>query len=131
MGAGCIAGPAWRGKRIPDSRIHRWARSKDRWWRRAALVATVPLNKKSFGGTGDVPRTLADCGLLAADRDDMVVKALSWALRELIRHDAKSVRRCLSTHKDVLAARVLREVDNKLTTGRKSRGQGRGVPERA
>ena len=34
--AGCVAGPAWREKRISDSRIHRWARSKDRWWRRAA-----------------------------------------------------------------------------------------------
>jgi 3-methyladenine DNA glycosylase AlkD len=118
--AGYVAGPAWREKRISDSRIHRWAQSKDRWWRRAALVATVPLNRKSFGGTGDVPPTLDVCRLLAADRDDMVVKALSWALRELIQHDARSVRRFLSTHKDVLAARVLREVNNKLTTGRKN-----------
>lgn len=115
--AGYIAGPAWRDKRLTDRHIHRWARSRDRWWRRAALVSTVPLNRKSFGGTGDTRRTLAVCRLLVSDPDDMVIKALSWALRELIRHDARSVRRFLSTHKDVLAARVVREVNNKLRTG--------------
>jgi 3-methyladenine DNA glycosylase AlkD len=132
--AGYIAGPAWRLKRLKDDHIHRWARSKDRWWRRAALVSTVPLNRKSLGGTGDTRRTLAVCRLLVDDRDYMVVKALSWALRELIRHDAKSVRRFLSTHKDALAARVIREVNNKLSTGlknprrRKPQSSGRSTP---
>jgi hypothetical protein len=37
--------------RVPDSLIHRWARSPDRWWRRAALVSTVPLNSGA-GGAG-------------------------------------------------------------------------------
>ena len=129
--AGYISGPAWRARRLTDNHIHRWARSKDRWWRRAALVSTVPLNRKSFGGTGDTARTLRVCRLLAGDPDDMVVKALSWALRELVRHDAKSVRQFLSTHKHALAARVLREVNNKLSTGlknpprRKARQAGR------
>ena len=53
-----------------------WARSPDRWLRRSALVATV-------GAKAEAARTLAVCAGLAADRDDMVVKALSWALREL------------------------------------------------
>ena len=44
----------------------------------------MPLNLRAAGGTGDAERTLAVCAQLAADRDDMVVKALSWALRELI-----------------------------------------------
>jgi 3-methyladenine DNA glycosylase AlkD len=30
--------------------------------------------------------------LLVDDRDDMVVKAMSWALRELAKHDPKAVR---------------------------------------
>ncbi len=118
--AGYISGPAWQAQILKDDHIHRWARSKDRWWRRAALVSTVPSNQKSAGGTGDVPRTLAVCELLAEDPDDMVVKALSWALRALVPHDAKAVRRFLSTHRDVLPARVLREVNNKLTTGLKN-----------
>jgi len=112
-----ISGPAWQRRQIPDEAIHRWAASEDRWWRRAALVSTVPLNLRAAGGTGDTPRTLAVCTLLAADRDDMVVKAVSWALRQLIVHDPEAVRAFLADH-DV-AARVRREVTNKLETGLK------------
>src|SRR5262245_40620096 len=39
-----LSGPAWREGQIHDKTIAEWARSKDRWWRRAALVSTVPLN---------------------------------------------------------------------------------------
>ena len=53
-----LAGPAWLNGQVPDELIHRWARSEDRWWRRAALVSTVALNVRSQGGKGDVPRTL-------------------------------------------------------------------------
>ena len=67
-----------------------------------------------------MPRTLAVCRLLAADQDDMVVKAMSWALRELIQHDAKAVREFLNQNDAVLAARVKREVNNKMTTGLKN-----------
>jgi 3-methyladenine DNA glycosylase AlkD len=115
-----LAGPAWREKQIPDRVIHRWARSKDRWWRRAALVSTVPLNNKARGGHGDTRRTLRACKIVMDDRDEMVVKALSWALRELAKRDPSAVREFLRTAKDHLAKRVLREVNNKLSTGRKS-----------
>jgi 3-methyladenine DNA glycosylase AlkD len=117
---GCtVSGPAWRRGRLPDAAVHRWAASPDRWWRRAALVSTVPLNLRSRGGTGDTGRTLDICRRLAADGDDMVVKALSWALRELVVWDPEAVRRFLDTHHEVLATRVRREVRSKLETGRK------------
>jgi 3-methyladenine DNA glycosylase AlkD len=115
-----LAGRAWREGQVSDALIHRWAHSPDRWWRRAALVSTVPLNVKAEGGTGDVLRTLEICQMLAADHDDMVAKALSWALRELVRHDAGAVQAFLTEHEHVLAARVKREVTNKLTTGLKN-----------
>jgi 3-methyladenine DNA glycosylase AlkD len=115
-----VAGPAWRDGRVGDAEIARWARSKDRWWRRAALVATVPLNSKSRGGRGDAARTLGVCRRLLADRDDMVVKAMSWALRELGKRDPAAVRRFLAQAGERLAARVRREVGNKLRTGLKN-----------
>lgn len=115
-----LAGPAWRVGQIPDSLVHRWARSEDRWWRRTALVCTVALNIKARGGTGDVPRTLAVCRLLSADHDDMVEKALSWALRALVQHDPQAVRDFLTTYDNVLGARIKREVRNKLSTGLKN-----------
>ena|SRR6202040_1739428 len=115
-----LAGPAWREHQVPDTLIARWARSKDRWWRRTALVSSVPLNSKARGGAGDAARTLSICEMLVSDRDDMVVKALSWALRELTKRDPKAVRGFLRTHQAVLARRVIREVQNKLRTGLKN-----------
>ena len=47
---------------------------------------------------------------------DMVIKALSWALRVLIPHDRESVLSFLRENENVLASRVKREVKNKLTT---------------
>jgi 3-methyladenine DNA glycosylase AlkD len=115
-----LSGPAWLAGQVSDDLIHRWARSEDLWWRRAALVSTVALNVRSQGGPGDVPRTLAVCRMLVADHEDMVVKALSWALRQLVVHDPLAVRAFLSEYEDMLAARVTREVQNKLTTGLKN-----------
>ena len=118
---GCyLAGPAWREHQLSERLIHSWAGSKDRWWRRAALVSTVPLNNKARGGTGDTRRTLEVCDLLIDDRDDMVVKAVSWALRELAKRDPDAVREFLNRNRGHLAARVIREVDNKLSTGLKN-----------
>ena len=115
-----IAGVAWCEGQIDDAVIQRWARSENRWWRRAALVSTIALNTRARGGTGDVLRTLAVCDLLLEDRDDMVVKAMSWALRELVIWDAQAVADYVEKHEDKLAARVRREVRNKLETGVKN-----------
>ncbi len=115
-----LAGPAWRNGQIGDGVIHEWARSPDRWWRRAALVSTVALNVKARGGSGDSPRTLAVCELLIKDRDDMVVKAMFWALRALAERDPATVGDFVDRHREELAPRVVREVGNKLGTGLKN-----------
>jgi 3-methyladenine DNA glycosylase AlkD len=111
-----ISGPALLAGQISDAEVAKWARSKDRWWRRAALVSTVPLSRAG----GSTERVTRICAMLAKDRDDMVVKALSWALRELTKTDRRAVELFLAEH-DV-AARVRREVGNKLRTGRKNQG---------
>lgn len=115
-----LSGPAWLRGQIPDDLILAWARSTDLWWRRAALVSTVALNAKVDKGPGDVPRTLRVCRMLVDDSEDMVVKAMSWALRELVPHDPVALRAFLREHDQALAARIKREVENKLRTGLKT-----------
>jgi hypothetical protein len=130
---GCyISGPAWRDGQIKSSDIKRWTRSKDFWWRRAALVSTVPLNQRARGNGYRTADTLAICTLLIDDREDMVVKALSWALRVLADRDPRAVRAFLDTHAERLAARVKRETNTKLATGRKNAPKGgrSGSPRR-
>jgi 3-methyladenine DNA glycosylase AlkD len=128
--AGLVAGPAWRVGIVPDAEVERWAASRDRWWRRAALASTIALNLASRGGSGDTRRTLGIAERLADDHDDMVAKALSWALRVLARSDPEAVRGFLARHGEVLAARVRREVRNKLETGLKNPRGGLGAASR-
>jgi 3-methyladenine DNA glycosylase AlkD len=115
-----LSGPAWRENRITDKQILQWATSSNRWWRRVALVSTVALNNRARGGSGDLDRTVLVCEQLKHDRDDMIVKALSWALRELTAHYPKELRKYLKHNSENLPARVLRELGNKLETGLKN-----------
>lgn len=116
---GCyVLGPAWREGLVKDGDIAALSASPDRWRRRSAIVATVALNTRARGGKGDVPRTLATCARHAEERDDMVEKALSWALRSCIEHDAAAIAAFIAEHP--VSARVRREVGNKLRTGRKN-----------
>jgi 3-methyladenine DNA glycosylase AlkD len=109
-----LSGPAWRDGRLSSAVIRRWARSEDRWWRRAALVSTVALSRR--GELEDVRRVIAVCSLAVSDRDDMVVKALSWALRELAKKHADQAGSFLAQHRARLASRVIREVQNKIAS---------------
>ncbi len=118
-----VSGVAWREGTLTDGEIRAWTRSEDRWTRRAALASTVPLNLAARGATapgGEARKTLAVCSRLIDDRDDMVVKAMSWALRTLAARDEASVRAFVGRHAERLAPRVLRETRNKLDTGRKN-----------
>ena len=115
-----IAGQAWRENRISDQDVLKWLKSENRWWRRMAVVSTVPLNLKSRGGSGDSKRTLLICKKVVNERDDMIVKALSWALRELSKSDKQSVVIFMDKYDSHLAGRVKREVHTKLETGRKN-----------
>jgi len=115
-----LAGRAWRSGQVRDETVAGWARSPDRWWRRTALVSTVALNLRAQGGTGDAPRTLAICELLIDDRDDMVVKAMSWALRALSVPHPDAAKAFVEANRGRLASRVVREVERKLQTGLKN-----------
>jgi 3-methyladenine DNA glycosylase AlkD len=113
-----LSGPMWSQGKLSDKTVATWARSPDRWWRRTALVSTVALSRR--GNPDDRRKVKRICALLTSDRDDMVVKALSWALREVAKKHPEEARAFLTEHNHVLAARVTREVNNKLTTGLKT-----------
>jgi len=115
-----ISGWVWRENQISDSDVLNWLNSENRWWRRTAVVSTVALNLRSRGGTGHSKRTLMICEKVVSDRDDMIVKALSWALRELSKSDKPAVEEFMEKYDSQLAGRVCREVYTKLETGRKN-----------
>ncbi len=65
--------------------VFRWARSRNRWHRRAACVALIQgTRRKKF-----FPEIVRLTNLLLADEDDMVQKGLGWLLRETTKADPK------------------------------------------
>jgi 3-methyladenine DNA glycosylase AlkD len=65
--------------------VFRWAKSRNRWHRRAACVALIQgTRRKMF--FSEIERL---SNLLLSDEDDMVQKGLGWLLRETAKADAK------------------------------------------
>jgi 3-methyladenine DNA glycosylase AlkD len=97
---------------------------QDVWSRRLAIVATTPINRGHTGYTiPDLTLELID--RVKEERHPMITKAVSWALRELTKSHPDRVVAYLEENHGVLAAHVVREVNNKLRTGLKS-GKARG-----
>ena len=117
--AGVLLGPLWRENKISYETIKKLAKSKDFWERRIAVVATVALNQKARGGRGDAEQTIKICSLVINDKNDMVIKALSWALRELAKRDKQSVIDFIDKNNTFLSQKIKREVGNKLNFGKK------------
>lgn len=65
--------------------VFRWAKSRNRWHRRAACVALIRGTRTKMFFSEIVK--LSDS--LLTDEDDMVQKGLGWLLRETAKHDAK------------------------------------------
>ena len=124
-----LSGPAWRRGQISDAHVLGWARSEDFWWRRAGIVSTIALNERQEG-KGDAARTLAVCELFIDDRAHLHVKALSWALRVLGQRDPDAVTAFLEERHARLAPLVIREVQNKLSTGHKMAKPSEAMRER-
>ncbi len=65
--------------------VFRWAKSKNRWHRRAACVALIRgARARMF-----LPEITKLSNSLLADKDDMVQKGLGWLLRETAKFDVK------------------------------------------
>jgi len=106
----------------PDTRLDYLGEliaDEDVWSRRLALVATTPINRGHTGFT--IPGlTLQLVDRVKEERHPMITKAVSWALREMTKTHPDRVVTYLEENRGVLAARVVREVNNKLRTGLKS-----------
>ena len=117
-----VLGMAWRYGRVTDEWMGNWVKDADPWYRRLTLTATIAWNARSRGGVGDAERTERFCAAAVDDRAPMMVKALSWALREWAGPQPEEVARFLATWDERLPALVRREVATRLRTGTK-RGQ--------
>lgn len=105
----------------PESRVahlYDLIQDEDVWSRRLALVTTTWLNRgRKHLSFPDLTLELVDC--VKGERHPMITKAVSWALRELIKKHPDVVAQYLDANTETLAPHVVREVRSKLETGRK------------
>ncbi len=115
-----IYGVLWGRGVVKDHHIDKLLKSADFWDRRVAVVSTVALNLRSRGGTGDTLRTLSVCERVVDERQPMIWKALSWALRELSKRDKEAVWDFLEKHEQKMSKQAVREITHKLEFGTKN-----------
>ena len=81
----CLIAPMVVARPARTRAVFRWAKSRNRWHRRAACVALIRgARAKMF-----FPEIQKLSNSLLADKDDIVQKGLGWLLRETAKFDAK------------------------------------------
>jgi 3-methyladenine DNA glycosylase AlkD len=105
----------------PDQReqhLCNLVQDQDIWSRRLGLVSVVGLRRARTKadllalGLGLVDQVKGEC-------DRTITRAISWVLRELGHEHPREVTAYLEANVSLLPKYVVREVTNKLTTGRK------------
>ena len=104
--------PEWKGllnTLAVDKNVHK---------RRASLVI---LNKavRQSDDTRLSKMAFRNIGLLKKEKDILITKAISWLLRSLIEKHRMEVEKYLQENRNSLPKIAVREVNNKLTTGKK------------
>jgi 3-methyladenine DNA glycosylase AlkD len=97
-------------KLASDNNVHK---------KRASLVLlTKPARDSNDPRLADM--AFMNIDKLKAERHILITKAISWLLRDLIRHNRQRVERYLRENEETLPKIAVRETRTKLLTGRKT-----------
>ena len=112
-----LISPMVATKTARSKSVFKWAKSPNRWHRRAACVALIrgARAKMLFGEITKLSN------ILLRDQDDMVQKGLGWLLRETAKFDAKRTVPYLMEIRDRAPRLVLRTACETLPLAVKKR----------
>lgn len=92
------------------SNLKIWAKSENRWMRRASAVSLIiPAKQGKF-----LTDIFDIAGILLLDRDDLVQKGYGWMLKEASRNHQQEVFDFVITHKRVMPRTALRYAIEKM-----------------
>jgi len=105
--------------RFPEflPKVQAWARSKNRWLRRASAVALIPAVHKER----HLDEAFAIADILLLDEDDMVQKGYGWMLKEISNRRPREVFDFVLKRKDKMPRTALRYAIEKLPLALKKR----------
>ena len=101
-------------------KTRRWAKSRNRWLRRASAVALIVALRDSL----DIAEGFKSADLLLADEDDMVRKGSGWMLKEASRRFPDEVFAYVMKNRDKMSRTTLRYAIEKLPAGKKKAAMG-------
>lgn len=116
-----VLGPMIAGDHRRATAIYSWAKSKNRWRRRAAAVCLIRTMRNSNCRSDAYPDVKKLTAILLGDSDDMVQKGLGWLLRESAKADAKLMMPLLLEIKSNAPRLVLRTACEKLTPAQRDK----------
>jgi len=112
-----LIAPLMAAKPERVAKVFEWAKSPDRWHRRAACVALIHgTRRRQF-----FPKIRQLSNMLLKNGDDMVQKGLGWLLRETAKADAKQTIPYLLTIRRHAPRLVLRTACETLSQADKTR----------
>jgi 3-methyladenine DNA glycosylase AlkD len=100
----------------PRKVLYKLARSRNMWERRTAALATMP-----FSWRGETDDAFAIAEILMNDAEDLIHKAVGWALRETGRKDGKGLRAFLDKHAAKMPRTMLRAAIERFDKQERSR----------
>jgi len=100
--------------------LAKFSKDKNTHKRRASIVLLTKAVRNS-PDTRLSQLAFKNTNLLKEEKDILITKAVSWILRSLIKNHKEEVAEYINKNKDVLPKIAVREVTNKLETGRKSK----------
>jgi len=94
--------------RYPASRrwVPIWAKEKNFWIRRTAILAQLPQLKR---GEGDWPMFTRIAAAMLHEKEFFIRKSIGWVLREVSKKYPKPVYDFIKAHKDEMSGLTLRE----------------------
>jgi 3-methyladenine DNA glycosylase AlkD len=112
-----LIGPMIAADPIRARALFRWAKSYNRWLRRAAAVSLI----RAIREQNCRKQVVQISNLLVDDHDDMVQKGLGWLLRESAKYDPEQTISYLMKIRSRAPRLVLRTACETLSTKEKSR----------
>jgi 3-methyladenine DNA glycosylase AlkD len=94
--------------------LHQWAKSKDLWRKRIAIVAT-----HYFIRNNDFSETLKIAEILLHDKHDLIHKAVGWMLREVGKRDLPAEEKFLQKHYQKMPRTMLRYAIERFAEGKR------------
>lgn len=112
---GLLIGPLLVQYPALAGRLQGWSKDRNMWVRRASIVGLIPLARKGLG----LDVLYANAAVLHGDQEDLIQKAVGWALREAGKTDPQRLEGYLLANGSKIARTTVRYAIERFSPGKR------------